>query len=363
MFEIIFLFIISGYFIQSVIFIIGASKKFTKVDDNDIPSATIIVAVRNEEENILRCLKSLDNLVFDKDKLEIILIDDKSTDNTGKIIDDFIAGKPCFRKIVAKKEIGMLKGKTNALANAIDIANGEIILTTDADCEVNPLWAKTIASYYKKDVGSVNGFTTQLAYDGFSGMQAIDFLYLLTVASGTANLNKPISSIGNNMSYRKSAYNEVGGYENLPFSVTEDFNLLWAIHKLNKFKLIFPLDKDALVTSLPCKGIKSLFRQKKRWGVGGLGAPLRGYVIMSWGFTTNLCILLTPLFFTTGCLYLAFFKLAIDYFVLYFVHKQLGITKNLRYYLNFEIYYILYVLALPLIVVFNRKVAWKGREY
>ena len=136
-------------------------------------------------------------------------------------------------------------------------------------------------------------------------MQAIDFLYLLVVASGTINLNNPISCIGNNMSYRQSAYTDVGGYENLPFSVTEDFNLLWAIYKLKKYKLIFPLDKESLVTSIPCKNIKSLFRQKKRWAVGGLEIPLRGYLIMAWGFTTNLCILLTPLFFTTGCLYLA----------------------------------------------------------
>ena len=97
MFEIIFLIILSGYFIQSVVFIIGASRKFTKVRDEDLPTATVIVAARNEEENILRCLKSLDMIVYDKNKLEIILVDDKSTDKTGKIIDEFIAGKTKFK--------------------------------------------------------------------------------------------------------------------------------------------------------------------------------------------------------------------------------------------------------------------------
>jgi cellulose synthase/poly-beta-1,6-N-acetylglucosamine synthase-like glycosyltransferase len=346
-----------------VVFIIGTSRKFTKIRDEDLPTATVIVAARNEEENILRCLMSLDGIIYEYNKLEIILVDDKSTDDTDKIIDEFIAGKPKFKKIITKKEIGMLKGKTNALANALEIAKGEIILTTDADCEVNPLWVKTIASYYHGNVGAVNGYTTQLATNGFSGMQAIDFVYLLIVASGTINLNKPISCIGNNMSYRKSAYSEAGGYENLPFSVTEDSNLLLAIYNLKKYKLLYPLDKDALMTSVPCQDFKSLLGQKKRWATGGLQVPVPGKIIMAWAFTTNLCILLTPLFFTAGCLYLAFFKLAIDYFVLYFVHKQLGITKNLRYFLNFEIYYILYVLALPIILTLNRKVIWKGREY
>jgi cellulose synthase/poly-beta-1,6-N-acetylglucosamine synthase-like glycosyltransferase len=363
MFEIIFLIVLSGYFILSVIFIIGASRQFKRINDEELPAATVIVAVRNEGENILRCMQSLDNIVYDKNKLEIILVDDESTDNTGKIIDEFIFDKPKFKKIVIKKEIKSLKGKTNALANAIDIANGEIILTTDADCEVHPMWVKTITSYYQENTGAVSGYTTQLAYNGFTGMQAIDFLYLLTIASGFINVNKPVSCMGNNMSYRKSVYLETGGYEKLPFSITEDFNLLWSIHKLDKYKIIFPLDKEALITSMPCKNLKNLYRQKKRWGIGGLEVPLRGKFIMAAGFAANLCILLSPLFFTVGCLYLIVFKLAIDYFVLYFVHNRLEITKNLRYYLNFEIYYILYVLILPFILVLSRKVSWKGRKY
>ncbi len=363
MFEIIFLVVLSGYFIQSVLFVIGAAKRFPKIKEEDLPSATVIVAARNEEENILNCLESLEHLEYPEGKLEIIIVDDKSTDSTGKIIDDFIAGKEKFKKIVTKKEIGMLKGKTNALANAIDIAEGEIILTTDADCKVHPSWAKTVASYYQKDIGAVNGFTTQNASNGFSGMQAIDFIYLLTVASGTINLKKPISCIGNNMSYRKQAYEEVGGYENLPFSVTEDFNLLFSIYKLGKYKIILPLDSNTLITSKPCTNFKDLYHQKKRWSVGGLGVPFRGYIVMAWGFLTNLGILLTPLFFSPVWLYLAVFKIAIDFFVLYPVHKQLGISRNLKYFLYFQIYYTLYVIAIPFVLAAGRKVKWKGREY
>ena len=363
MFEIIFLVVLSGYFIQSVLFVIGAAKRFPKIKEEDLPSATVIVAARNEEENILNCLESLEHLEYPEGKLEIIIVDDKSTDSTGKIIDDFIAGKEKFKKIVTKKEFGMLKGKTNALANALDIAEGEIILTTDADCKVHPSWAKTVASYYQKDIGAVNGFTTQNASNGFSGMQAIDFIYLLTVASGTINLKKPISCIGNNMSYRKQAYEEVGGYENLPFSVTEDFNLLFSIYKLGKYKIILPLDSNTLITSKPCTNFKDLYHQKKRWSVGGLGVPFRGYIVMAWGFLTNLGILLTPLFFSPVWLYLAVFKIAIDFFVLYPVHKQLGISRNLKYFLYFQIYYTLYVIAIPFVLAAGRKVKWKGREY
>ncbi|HSP86894.1 MAG TPA: glycosyltransferase, partial [Ignavibacteriaceae bacterium] len=348
--------------IQSVIFIIGASKKFPVVDEMDLPTVSVIVAARNEEENIIRCLSALDKQKYPENKLEIIIVDDRSTDSTGKIVDDFISGKERFKKIITTKEIGNLKGKTNALANAIEIAKGEVIMTTDADCEPVPDWVYTTASYYEKNVGMVNGFTTQEAKNSFGGMQALDFIYLLIVASGTINLGYPISCIGNNMSYRKRAYLDVGGYESLPFSVTEDSQLLNTINNLKKYKIIYPLDVKTLVNSVPCKNIKELYRQKKRWAIGGIDVPIRGYFVMGTGFVTNLFLLLTPFYFSPVWLYLAVFKLIIDFFVLYPVHKILGLTKNLKYFFVFEIYYTIYVLILPFTLIMNRKVIWKERK-
>lgn len=363
MLEIIFTIILVGYFIQTIIFIVGTNKKFDKIPYEKLPAATVIVAARNEEENIFRTLNSLAKLEYPENKLEIILVDDQSTDATGKIIDEFIKDKPHFKKITTHKDDLKLIGKMRALAYGVKEAKGEIILTTDADCEVKPTWVKAICSYYQDDVALVTGFTTQVADNWFGGMQALDFIYLLTAGAGTVNIGKPISCIGNNMSYRKSAYDEVGGYEALPFSVTEDFTLMNAIYNLKKYKVIFPLDKDALVTSLPCKNVKSLIRQKKRWGVGGLGVPFRGFVIMFWGFLANLLVLLTPFFFSMNWLYLVTFKVAMDFFLLYPVHKKLGIEKNMKYFFHHQFYYLIYVVILPFIVLPNKKVVWKGRTY
>ena len=363
MFEIIFLIFLCGYFIQSVLFIIGINKNFSKINEKELPQATVVVAVRNEERNILRCLEALDQLIYPDEKLEIIISDGHSTDSTVKLVDDFIKDRKKFKRISANPEKENLIGKANAIDSAVQIAEGEIILTTDADCAPDPLWAKTICSYYRDDVGIVNGFTTQTANSGFSGMQALDFVYLLIVAAGTINLGYPISCIGNNMSYRKKAYLETGGYEKLPFSVTEDFNLLMAINRLGKYKIIYPLNRDALVTSLPCTGTKELYQQKKRWGVGGLGAPFRGFIILTFGFIVNLCLFLTPLFFSAVWLYLVVFKAAIDLFVLYPVHARLGIKDHLKYFIQFELYFVIYVVLLPVVVLSSRKVVWKGKEY
>ncbi|MEJ2242130.1 MAG: glycosyltransferase [Candidatus Bathyarchaeota archaeon] len=364
MFEIIFLILVSGYFIISVALVIGAKKSFPKLTGDHLPRVSIIVAARDEEENILSCLESLNNLIYPENKIEIIIVDDDSTDNTNKIVSDFVQDNHKFKLISLKEIEGQkLKGKTRAMAEGINISTGEIILTTDADCSVNPLWAKTIASYYQKDVGLVNGFTSQSVSGSFSGMQAIDVIYLLFISSGTINLNKPVSCIGNNMSFRKKAYEDTGGYKNLPVSVTEDLLLLHAIHNLKKYKLIYPLNPDSLVLTKPAPNLKALIDQKKRWAVGGKDAPPFGILLMLWAFITNLFVLLTPLFFSEVWLYLIFFKISIDFFILLPVHRRLGLQKNLKYFLVFEIYYLLYTLILPITVLFYKKIKWKDRVY
>ncbi|MGK9476988.1 glycosyltransferase [Melioribacter sp. OK-6-Me] len=363
MFEIIFLVSLSFYFAELVIFAIGARKVYYKINKGELPSISIIVAARNEEDNIIPCLEALDKLEYPEDKIEIILVNDNSTDNTEKLIAEFIEGKSKFKLIVPEKQIGHLKGKTNALANGVKIAKGEVILTTDADCIVSPTWAETIARYYDADTGFVGGITTQLDNTIFQGIQAIDFVYLLTIASGAQNLGKPLSCIGNNMSYRKQAYLDVGGYEGIPFSITEDFNLLRAIDRLNKYKIKYPLDPGALVVSKPLPDWRSIYWQKKRWGVGGMESDLIGYLVFVFGYLTHASILLSPFFFTPNVLYLILFKVITDYFFISPVYKKLKLRLKISHFLAFEIYLTLYVVLLPLMVLPNRKIKWKGRTY
>jgi cellulose synthase/poly-beta-1,6-N-acetylglucosamine synthase-like glycosyltransferase len=362
--EIIFLILISGYFIISALLVIGAKKTYPQLSEEHLPNVSIVVAARNEENNILLCLESLYKLIYPEGKLEIIIVDDASTDGTPEKINSFVKNKYNFRTIrIEDNPSGELKGKARAMAEGIKISTGEIILTTDADCVVNPLWAKTIASYYVTNVGVVNGFTSQNTTSAVSGMQAIDFIYLLFIASGTINLGKPVSCIGNNMSFRKRAYEETGGFEKLSFSVTEDFLLLISINKLKKYSVIYPLNKDTLVISKPALSLKELFNQKKRWAVGGIDTPPLGMALMLWAFLNNLFLLMTPFFFSAVWLYLVLFKIAIDFFLLLPIHQRLGLQKNLKYFPVFEIYYIIYVLVLPFAVLFNKRVKWKDRVY
>ena len=194
-------------------------------------------------------------------------------------------------------------------------------------------------------------------------MQAYDFVYLLGTAAGTMNLGKPMSCIGNNMSYRRSVYFEVGGYESIPFSVTEDFQLLVAFQKLEKYKIIFPLNKKSLVISKPCQNITSLYWQKKRWGVGGLGIEMTGFIMLGTAFFVSGFTLASPFLNSSTIAIIALGKIFVDWFFLSPLLKSLSREFKLKNFVVFELYFLIYVFLLPFQLVLDRKVQWKGRRY
>lgn len=363
MFEIIIIVIFSLYILQAVIFFITSQFKYKQIKYDNLPAATVLVAARDEEENILRCMESLSRLKYPKRQLEIIILDDGSSDSTPEIVKAFIENKSHFKYVRITDTIGQLQGKANALAQGVHKAAGEIILTTDADCVVSETWAATLASYYTDDVAMVMGYTSQRIYGPFSGMQHLDFIYLLVVAAGIINAGLPLSCIGNNMSYRKKAYLDVGGYEGLPFSVTEDSALLKAIDNLKQYKIIYPMDKDAHVVSEPVENYTKLYRQKKRWAVGGLNVILRGFVSMSTTFAVHIALFAVPFLFTPVIGILTALKFIGDFVLLYLPLKKLGLTGTLKYFPVFELYYTIYVIVLPFIMLGKKEVIWKGRKF
>lgn len=361
--ELIFVIIFIIYILMLIVIFSSAVRKIKSNPLTEYPSVSVIVAARNEEKNILSCIKSLDKIDYPEDKIEIIIVDDKSTDSTYNIVQEFIKEKNKFVLIQSGREIGHLKGKTNALANALEIAKGEIIFTTDADCIVPPSWVKTLVSYYDEETAAVFGITYIEGEKPFYAMQAVDSVYLLTVSSGSMNLNMPMSCIGNNMSYRRKVYDEVGGYESFSFSITEDYRLLKEIVKLKKYKVVYPVDKNALIKTLPCEDYKTLYRQRKRWSVGGLETIWQGLMLMLFGYLGNLATLLATFFMTPVIAVFLAGRFIADYIGLKIIHNKLGLKFKIKDLLVFEMYYIIYAFMVPIILSISREVIWKDKKY
>ncbi len=244
MFEIILLILVSAYFILLVFISTGLSRKISKQNLSK-PFISVIIAARDEENNITACIDSLLNQSYDKDNYEVIIADDFSSDRTGDIIDKYIIDKLNFRKITPDIN-NSLTGKMNALDSALKCASGEIILFTDADCTVPENWIKNKVSYYKNNTAMVNGFTITSSDNLPGSVESIDLIFLISVAAGMANNGFPVSCIGNNMSVSKKVYDETGGYSSFKKNVAEDYLLLNAVRSLNKYKIIFPVDPDGL---------------------------------------------------------------------------------------------------------------------
>jgi 1,2-diacylglycerol 3-beta-glucosyltransferase len=354
-----------AYCIKIFLFAVAAFHARYPVDRSYAPTVTIVIAARNEEENIGRCLESIAALTYPPRLLEVVVVDDRSTDATANIITTYVERYPHFRQLTAIPGTGQLRGKTNAVTQGIEASTGEIILFTDADCTVPSGWVEETVKYYTSpSIGIVAGFTALRPDNAFASMQALDWFVLFSVAAATVRLRYPVTAVGNNLSVRRSAYDAVGGYRKVPFSVTEDYALFHAITHCPPYEARFPMDEQTLVTSLPCRSWRELYRQKVRWFTGGRGMDIRSLLIFTIPYGLNaallLSALLTPAWWVAGALGA---KFLIDLLLAYPSLRTFRRLALLRHFLLFEVYYILYVLIFPLVVLFATDVVWKERKY
>lgn len=356
------------YFFTHLLLLKGLKKSMDlkKNSDTTLPKVSVIVAARNESANIVRCIRSLTGLKYPEENLEIILVNDNSTDNTYELMKE-TAGKINFFKIInsAKSSSANLKGKANAIDTAISQCSGEIIVMTDADCEVSPNWVEETVRYYSENTAMVCGFTNIKCDNSFfSKIQSLDWVYLLALASSSSGLNLILSCIGNNLSFKKKAYYDTGGYSSIGFSVTEDLALMRKINSISKYEIKYPVDKECLVETLPCKTVSELFSQKRRWFRGGIGINFLGYIIGAELYAMNIMLIFGLIFlsFKTYAL-LILIKILSEILLISGIINRFEMGYLYRYYLLFCFYFAFYGLSLPFSFLFNKKINWKGRKF
>jgi len=326
---------------------------------------SVVIAARNEERNIRRCLDAIALLRYPQDLLEVILVNDRSTDATAAIVREYTARIPFLRLVNAEPSTGPLHGKANALSQGIAASHGDIIMMTDADCAVPAGWVDETVKYYSDDsVGIVPGFTAIRATRLFEAMQTLDWFALFSVAAGANRLGFPITAIGNNLSVRKKAYEAVGGYEKIPFSITEDYALFHAVTAGTGYKARFPLDPATLVESEPCPTWRDLYRQRLRWFTGGRDMNIASIAVfaVAWIFHAGLVagLVIAPGVPVLSALAL---KVAVDLALCLPSLYAFRRWELLPAFPAYEIYYFLYVLIFPAIVLTGGKVVWKERSF
>ena len=229
---------------------------------------SVIIAARNEEEFIGRCLNSIITQSYPKHLFEVLVVDDHSTDDTASIINSYSAQNV---KLISLKDFtgdDLNSYKKKAIEIAIRQSTGELIVTTDADCFVKENWLKTVAAFYQQHqpVFIAAPVSIDCSNKFIEFFQGLDFMTLQGITG--ASVHKKIHSMcnGANLAYTKKAFEEVGGFAGIDnIASGDDMLLMHKIYKQWPQKVMFLKSKDAIVYTAPVNSIKEFFNQRIRW--------------------------------------------------------------------------------------------------
>jgi 1,2-diacylglycerol 3-beta-glucosyltransferase len=355
-------------------------------DGGELPRIGILVAARNEERNIGRCIEALLAQEYPPDRLSIYVADDQSTDRTAAIIQQYqdsaqprtapaIAGTPTgesapvmprLRLVRVSEPRGQLRAKALAVHTAIEQSDEEILLMTDADCAPPPRWAEAMVEYFQDErIGVITaGTEIDTASNGhrlLTRVQALDWRYLLTASSFLVEIGRPVTAMGNNMAFRRAAYEAVGGYPALPFSVTEDYLLFRRIVEETPYEPRFPIDSRLLNITRPLDRLRDVVAQRRRWARGGLRAPASVYGIYGLAHLAHVLPLVVLFVASIPALFAIAAKCAADLVLLRSASSGTGVGQ-LRAFPAWQIYFYAYVCLLPVAVLLFPGIRWKGRK-
>ncbi len=355
-------------YVVTALFVSAGERRYRTSDlPLTLPTVSVIVCARNEEQNIRRCLDSLRFLDYPRDCLEIILVDDESDDRTLEILEEFAKENSAVRILSTADEPHSFPGKQRPLELGIRCAKGEIVMVTDADCLVDPGWIKEHVSAYNGDTGIVGGMTVIETGSGnlFSRLMNCDQVSKLAVAMGCAGLGFPLTIMGNNMSFKREAYDACGGYESIGPSIVEDVDLLYAVVRNTPYRAGWVRGKKSLVVSLPLKNFKSFIAQRRRMlnvksSIPAIGKALLGMeILMTFLFAAALIFA----FHDPRPLVILIFAWLFGY-----LHVLLPLSadrlKNVLCVPVMLLFQAGYGIVLGFYCLFgNKNVAWKGRKY
>jgi len=230
------------------------------------PSVSVVVAARNEEGHVPHLINDLISQEYPLDKLEVIIVNDRSTDDTAAILND-ASDNYAFIKVITINQVSKsMTPKKNALAKGIEAAVGEVIVLTDADCRVGKLWVSSMAySVMSKESISI-GFSeiNQQHESFFDRYQKIDFLSIIIANAGFAGWGLFWSGTGQNLAFLKRDFDKIGGFEKVQDKISgDDMYLVQSISKLKP--AILHIDPNSFVKTSAMKSVNDFFNQRIRW--------------------------------------------------------------------------------------------------
>ncbi len=242
----------------------GLTRLFKNQFSQEQQSISVIVAARNEETSISNLLQSLVNQEYPSNKFEIIVVNDRSIDSTASIVENFSRQHPHVRLITIESNKTDMPHKKNALHTGIEQASFEILAFTDADCTVPRQWMNEISKHYTNDVGVVAGYSPYGIETVNSFLRYEEYKNSL-IAASAIELKNAFMCTGRNFSYRKTIYNEIGGFEEIKKSISGDDDLfLQLVQKKTDWNIRYMASPLSYVRTLPPTSFSQFVNQRTR---------------------------------------------------------------------------------------------------
>ena len=221
-------------------------------------SVTVAVPAYNEEKTLAKTVSSLLSLDYPKDKLDIIVIDDGSTDNTYNIARDIKAEN--LRVFTKKKE-----GKAAALNFALKKCKTELFGALDADSFVVSDALKNMMGYFEDEriVAVTPSLKIYKPKTALQKIQRIEYLMGIFLRKIFAFLGSIHVTPGPFTIYRKSFFDKYGGYDDK--NMTEDIEVAL---RIQSNKMVIENSADAIVYTIGPKTFRALLKQRTRWYLG-----------------------------------------------------------------------------------------------
>ena len=349
------------YFFFIVLIFSGLLFKRTYLHTlSDLPMISVIIAARNEQENIQNILEDLVNQNMDKNSFEIIIANDRSTDDTSDIINDYSKTYNNI-KIIDIENINVMTPKKYALTKAIEKSNGDIIISTDADCRVNENWVNSMAQLVNNTDKIVIGYSKINNTNSLlKQYQNIDFLGIMSANAGLLNLNIICSGSGQNLAYKKKHFLDINGFVPVQHLISgDDMYLVQSISKLKG--AIFNYDPNSFVSTTPKNKVIEYLNQRTRWSSNSkniiINAPYF-FIFLFSALITNCGILYGLYIESITITLIILIKLCVEGLIIYIGGKIFETKTNFLSYIFWNITQPIYI---PIITISGLigKYSWK----
>lgn len=229
---------------------------------------TVIIPARNEEHAIGQCLQAIVNQHYPAELLQVIVIDDHSTDRTAEIVTGFKNDSIHLISLQDYVHDPINSYKKKAIEIGIEHAEGDWIVTTDADCIAGRDWIGTLMAYQQETDAVLIAAPVKLqARSTIMGIfQSLDFLTLQGITAASISSNFHSMANGANLCYARKAFYEVNGFGGIDHIASGDDMLL--MHKIAKQypeKIGYCKSRQALVTAQAAATWNAFWHQRVRW--------------------------------------------------------------------------------------------------